>query len=388
MPKVKPYPKRADAVFKDLRCRAPGVYADWPEAQYHADEAASASKFRNLIVGPAYFWVNSPWNPSWIFDADSTAAQIEGKAYHCRIFEGPAAFAKRFVSPPRRADYPDAVDGQAALKAECSKLGLKVGGSIAELQQRLKESGEFDGEFWTDILARWEADNAGRIRLKDDVRATVELVARICEQMPSLGEVWKRGKPEVSICWIDRRGIPMRTRLDYWAPGEIIEGKTLANQLKQPFHINCVRTIVNEFYHLQCEVERDGAEAALQMPDDMWHGFTPEEINAYRAAGVPDVRLLMIGKAAPDIFQRILAPEVPIEFTHWPDGRRVEGEIPREPSQLWRSAENIRDHMAARFKSGWEHFGRKPWFEDSAPIGLTDREPGLNTSALSRDAEV
>lgn len=388
MSKAKGFPSKPDKCFRDLVTREPGVYAEIPEHEYHRDEAFSASKARNLVVGPAYFWSRTPWNPDYAGDDDSTAAQIEGKAYHKRILEGPEAFARAFANPPSKADHPNAIDGGTALKAACEALGLKKSGTIPELVARLKDSGEFKGEFWVDVLARWEADNKDKTRLPADTQAQVMLAARICEAHPAVGRIWESGRPEVSVFWINREGVPMRCRIDWWRPGEITELKTLANQMREPFNIRCTRTVVGEFYHVQACIEREAAEAAMQMPDSMWHGFSADEIAAYKAAIVPDVRLLMIGKSAPDIYQRILAPDVPVEFSHWEDGRPITGEVPREPSGLWKSAENIRAHMVARFKAGWQKHGREPWFEATLPIGLTDREPGLSTWALSRDAEV
>lgn len=388
MSKAKGFPMKPGKVFRDLVTRPPGVYADIPEHEYHRDEAFSASKARNLIVGPAHFWTTTPWNPDNNGDDDSTAAQIEGKAYHKRILEGPAAFDKSFANPPRKSDYPDAIDGSAALKAACDALGLKKSGTNPELVARLKESGEFKGEFWIDILARWEADNKDKQRLPADAQARVMLAARICEKHPDIGRIWESGRPEVSVFWNSPEGVPMRCRIDWWRPGEITELKTLANQMRNPFALQCTRTIVNEFYHVQACIERQAAEAALQMPDELWHGFTADEIAAYRKAGVPDVRILMIGKSAPDIYQRILAPEVPVEYARWEDGRPIVGDVPREPSEFWRSAENIRAHMVARFADGWMKFGRDPWFEAAPPIGLTDHEPGLSQWALARDTEV
>jgi len=388
MPKPKPFPRKPAPIFRDLQHRPPGVYADVPAGEYHPDEAFSASKLRNLIVGPAYFWSQTRWNPAYAGDDDATAAQISGQAHHTRHLEGPAVFAKRFAIPPRKSDYPDAVDGSAALKAACKALGLKVTGTNPELMANLKASGEFHGEFWLDIMDKWNAANADKTKISEALLAEVELVAKVFEAHPSIGKLWERGKPEVSIWWVNREGVPMRTRLDWWAPKEIIELKTVANAFRDNFNVKCTRTIAAEYYHVQTVIEREGVEAALQMPDDMWHGFTPEEVAAYKAGGLPDVRLLMMGKAAPDIYQRILAPEVPLDATHWADGRLVEGEIPREPSTLWRSGENIYAQIAARFARGWEVFGREPWFDVSAPTGLTDREPGLSTWALSREEEV
>lgn len=386
MTKAKPFPKKASPVFRDLQHRAPGIYRELPADEYHPDEAFSASKSRNLIVGPAYFWSQTRWNPA--YEDSDTDATLSGTAHHVRHLEGPAVFAKRFAIAPRKSDYPEAVDGSAALKAACKALGLKVTGTNPELAQRLKECGEFDGELWIDILDKWNAANADKTKISDALVQQVELVAKVFEAHPSIGKLYERGHPEVSVWWINRAGVPMRCRLDLWTPGEIIELKTVANAFRDNFNVKCTKTIAGEYYHVQALIEREAVEAALQMPDDMWHGFEPEQIAALKAGGIPDVRMLMMGKAAPDIYQRILAPEVPIDFTHWADGRRVEGEIQREPSTLWRSAENIYAHTSARFAHYWEQFGRAPWFEASAPIGLLDREPGLSTWALSREEEL
>lgn len=383
----KPFPARAGAAFKELKCRPPGVYKSLAAHEYHPDEAASFSKLRKLIVGPAYFWASTPWNSAYVLDGDQTDAMFAGQVYHCRVLEGPKVFAKRYGIAPSKADYPDALSGVAALKAECAKLGLKVGGTIAELSERLKSEDEFDGVLWDEIVAEWESENVGKQKITAALYAKVELAASICHAHPSLADVWARGFPEVSICWIGRDGLPMRCRPDYWCPGEVIEMKMHANKTSQPFHMSCTRTILSEYYHVQAAVEYEGVCAALEMPDELWHGFTPAEIAAYKAAGPPDIRMLMIGSSAPDVWQTIIAPDVPLEPAFWPDGKPVV-EVPREPSGLFRSAANIRNILGARFAHYFAHFGRNPWSDIAWPVGLTDRSPGIGEWALNKDMEL
>jgi len=380
---------KRDAAFKELQCREPGVYADWAAPEYHTDEAYSASTGRNLIVGPTYCWQNR-WGQ---IERPSTDAQIEGTAYHTRILEGPEVFAKRYPMPPSRADYPEAIDGGREFTQALGELGLKKSGTIAEQMQRLRDAGsEFKGKFWSDIMDRWRADHPGAMKLSPELIAKIELAAQICAMHPDIGEVWKVGKPEVSICYLSASGMPCRVRMDWLRPGEIIDLKTIANQMKNPMNVQAARTIVGEFYHVQAFNYVEALEQALLMPADMWHGFTAGEVAAHKATreeqGRPaDFRFLFIGKAAPDIVQRILAEEVPIDFAQWPDGREVQ-DVPREPSEVWRSARNIHEHVTARFAHFWKLYGRKPWYDRAGAIGLTNSHPGISTAALSRESEL
>jgi len=385
--KPKPFPMKPAPELAGLKCREPGVYADWPAREYHADEALSFSRERKLAIGPMAFWHSSPWNPNKVLDEDSTAAQIKGNAYHKRILEGSAAFAAAYAVPPTAADYPNALDGQRALAAELEANGLKKSGSVGELVARIKEN-KLPVQLMADVMAEWEKEHGKKQKLKPELLREVEFAASICEQHPDISPLFKRGRPEVSVCYITRAGVPMRMRMDWTAPGLIVDLKTMANSTGQPFPVAVARTITSEFYHVQARIAAEAYEAALQMPDECWHGFTPEEIAEYRAAPEPQFRFLFVGSPAPEICQRILGPEVPIDYAHFPDGTPVVGGPATEPSSLWRSAENIHEQMQARFYYFWKLYGRKPWFDAAPAIGLRDSSPGIFSGSLTRENEL
>jgi len=374
-----------------LQPRAPGVYLDWPEDDYHADEALSNSNLRRLMIGPAAFWVGTNWNPDKAPEDEKSDALVIGDAYHKRVNEGPEVFAKTYAVAPDPADYPGALmkgdEFKAAIKAlnEAKGTKIKVSGTNAELCAALREAG-YEGPLWPEIIAKWEDENAGAVKITPADMRKINLAAAILHALPDVGDVWTRGHPEVSVSWINRQGVPMRTRMDRWWPGTVFEFKTTANQMRQPFDVAAVRTMVGEYYHVQAVIHREGAEAALMMPDDMWHGFTPEQIAALKGGGIPDVRFLFIGKSAPDICQRVLAPNVPLDYAFHEDGRPVI-DVPRTESELWKSAENIYFQMCARFTHYFSMFGKSPWYNAKPAIGLRDTEPGMTSFALSRDAD-
>lgn len=356
--------------------RAHGVYADWPAAEYHACEAPSFSRLINLISGPAAYWRASPWNPDYA-NAPSEA-QLRGSALHCLALEGESAFRARYAAALDPALYPDALRGADALRAECRAHGLPVSGTMAEMAARLRPV-VGPGRIWLDIEAEWRAALADRIELSADAEAQVRVMAAALEAQPDFSAATSdvRAKSEVSVCF-ELAGVPMRARFDLWRPGEIIDLKRHAQRALEPYAMSAVRTIARNLYHVQAAIYRHAAMAALAMPDSCWHGFSAEEIAAFREAGAPDYRIVFCGAPVPSICQRIMAPQVPLGAR---DG-------PREPSALWQSAEVIVSYLIGAFAGNFARFGRAPWIEDSPARGLLDRDPGLSQWALSRDTEL
>lgn len=115
----------------------PGIYFGLTEDEYHADPSFSSSGIKDITVSPLDYWVKSWMNPNKV-DKEGPALRL-GKAYHKLILEGREAFEATYAVKPDKDDYPDALDGAAALKAYCESLDLKKSGSIAEMCARIRE---------------------------------------------------------------------------------------------------------------------------------------------------------------------------------------------------------------------------------------------------------
>lgn len=241
----------------------PGVYFNLPEAEYHADPAFSNSGCRKMLVSPLTFWINSPMNPDFVDKA--TDAMKRGKAMDKLIVEGHDAFDEAYEIAPDKADWPDAIDGQAALKAECKERGLKVGGTIAELCQRLRAE-DRDLVLWPDIIADRQARAGEKEIIKpaefDDFQA-----AWTCIQAhPSASKAFTGGRPQVSIFWIDAETSQRcKARLDYLKPRSIVDLKTFSNPFGLPVGKAVANAVANHRYHVQAYAYLEAVEQASVM---------------------------------------------------------------------------------------------------------------------------
>jgi hypothetical protein len=103
---------------------APGIYFGMADDDYHALPALSNSGIKKLAASPMIFWAATPWlskrRAKLIAEAKEKGEREHftmGKAYHCRIMEGPEAFASRFAVLLDPADYPDALESTDQIKA-------------------------------------------------------------------------------------------------------------------------------------------------------------------------------------------------------------------------------------------------------------------------------
>lgn len=101
---------------------APGLYFGMSDEAYHAIPALSNSGIKKLAASPMIFWASTSWLSEAKRKADEEAKREKGhytlgKAYHCRLMEGIDAYAARFAVALDPADYPDALESTAQIKA-------------------------------------------------------------------------------------------------------------------------------------------------------------------------------------------------------------------------------------------------------------------------------
>lgn len=241
---------------------ADGIYFGMSEEVYHADPALSASGIRNLLISPLDYWINSPLNPE--YEDRKTDSMVAGTAFHRRLLE-PERFAELYAGVPTKDDYPDAIDGADALKAECDRLGLKKNGRIEDLCCRILEA-EPSAQLWPVIRNRMIAEADGRILLKPDVIKDIERAARIVEAHQSAARAITGGHSEVSIFWTDPEyGVRMKSRLDYLKVRAIVDVKTFSNIYGRPLDVAITQAVANERYHVQAVVYDTAVSAAKAM---------------------------------------------------------------------------------------------------------------------------
>lgn len=266
-------------MVSDLQFMKPGIYFALPEAEYHANPSFSASGAKNMLVSPLTYWINSALNPDR--QEKDTDAFTTGKAFDCRIIEGPAAFGQRYAVAPDKEDYPDAIMDGAGLRARCGELGLVKVGSNSELCDRILEV-DPEAELWWDVLRIFNETHAGKVVIKSDVAAEISRQARIVELHDSARKAFAGGYPQVSVFWVDlETGVPMKCRVDFLKVRATIDLKTFSNPFAMPLDTVVARAVANYRYHVQAAVYCDGVENAKLLYRahgfDCVHGEVPKE---------------------------------------------------------------------------------------------------------------
>lgn len=246
---------------------ADGIYFGLPEADYHAAPGLSASGSKNMMISAADFWHRSWMNPDR--EDKSTAAQMAGKARHCRIFEGRAAFEGRFYFPLDKADYPGllvTVDDMAEyLKSALTDDKIKTPKKKADIIEFITANFKSPPPIWDLLTAEHEADNEGKESISRDVEDNIEIQAVVMANHLDVSKLLVGGVPEVSIFWTcTDTGIPMKSRIDYIAPTYAVDLKNFANPLGKPVRRAIVTAMANGRSHIQCSMYLEAIDRAIE----------------------------------------------------------------------------------------------------------------------------
>jgi hypothetical protein len=175
------------------------------------------------------------------------------------VLEGEAAFAKAFAEEPSPDGHPGCLVTLEDLKAKCRELGEPVSGIKAELAKRIKAK---DGSaiILEDILGTFRAmvERDGLEVLKPDAMREVREAAASIRLNPHLARAFEGGVPEVSVFWVDERGLPCKCRLDYLKPRTIVDIKKCANVRERPFDVAAILAVAEYRYDISARHYLDG----------------------------------------------------------------------------------------------------------------------------------
>ncbi len=204
-----------------------GIYFGMPAESYHASTALSATGCKQLMVGPANFWRQSPMNRDKSAEEPSDA-QILGTAFHKRFLEGRSEFYRHYVRKLDASDHPDAIDGMEALREYGAALGVK-GRSIEKLCAAILEK-DPDAKLWPILKENHAVANANKEMLSAGIMRRIEQSAGFVETNKDAHRALSDGYPEVSLFWEDdESGVRMKARLDYLKWLSVVDLKTFAN---------------------------------------------------------------------------------------------------------------------------------------------------------------
>jgi hypothetical protein len=342
-----------------------GIYFDLDEEIYFAQHRLSNSGIKLLRQSPMDFWVRSWLNETPLpAGDDDTFAKTLGKAYHKRIVEGKDVFNRHFVRKLDANDYPAALVSHGDLKARCKHLDLKVGGSKDDLTTRLLDHYDSPGEdgdeveIFDRILSAYGREHANKTYLSDDVIIRIEAAAQMLDRHPQLCKAFTGGEPEVTVMWTDREtGVKMKARFDYLKPNVIVDLKSFSNPHGKPTAIAVASTVANYKYQMQVATYLEAAEQLPRLLDRVHppaNGDT-EAFSAWCKMVVEPTKDFLF------IFQQTGVAPVTIARLF--------------PRNLTYDVARIQMRQSIiMFAEYTQHFGNKPWIEETEIESFTDED--------------
>lgn len=198
-----------------------GIHFGLDEADYHSDISLGSGSIRDLATNPIYYWRESWMNPLREEPAE-TPALLYGRALHCLVLEGPAAFSSRYAPTLVPADYPDACVTADDIKERLrgvdasvrKELGIKLSDGKELLIEHLRKV-DASAVVWDELVGvyRDECADAGVTIIPNAMHSEVIQAAAYILSEPTVANAFTGGAAEVSLFWT-QDGVPMKARLD------------------------------------------------------------------------------------------------------------------------------------------------------------------------------
>ena len=227
----------------------PGLYLDFPEAFYLSINAVSSTALRAMMVSPLDCWAKTV-DPDREQPAD-TPATLRGKAAHKLIVEGKKAFFRTYACNLDPADHPGCLVTMDEMRAECERMGIKPGRSLATAAEALAANGFPQERLFQLLKQDWEKRIGDRTILP---RADYDAIERLSQMVAesNLEKIFANGFPEVSLFWVDQRtNLRCKARIDYLKSGAFVDLKTFSNIADKPLDVAIAHTFIFNRYHVQ-----------------------------------------------------------------------------------------------------------------------------------------
>jgi hypothetical protein len=340
---------------------ADGIYFDMPFETYLAAPAVGSGALRDALADPLLFWSRSWMNP----DKEPEEAKdhlLYGRAFHCRILEGPDEFAARYYVEPNKADYTNLIETDDDLRRTLAEFEVKPksGAKAVRIAQLLELWPE--AEIWDVIKANAELLNWGKEAIKAVWWSRFQMAGELIDQNQALLPLVSEGYSEVSLFWhCPRTGIPKKMRVDRLHLAGMLDVKTFANMHNNSFKRAIPKVIANEKYCFQRSHYLEGAQVVRALVrsehlDAIHHGlpgqtFTPEQQERNREQA--DFALAWAKHDEPDWWRWL--------FVQKGDAPTVMAvELPTD-GMLREQFDLLCEDASAIIREMAETFGGKPW---------------------------
>lgn len=365
-PPERPFPIETLGLPEWAMPPAPGLYFGMPDEFYHQKFALSASGTKLMYSSELDWWARSALNPRYAevleYEVD-TAAQMYGRALHCLVLEGRAAFNSHFVPPIRKSNYPDALDTMVDMRNMIERLNegrekadrIKKSGTKEDLEDAILRERPAT-PIWRAIQEHYAEVNKGKTVMKDADLAEVEMAAAMITKDPNLKDIFTNGYPEVSIFYTcQHTGIPCKARFDWLGVDEVVDLKSFQDRAMRPIDEAVRREMNARSYGKQAVWYLDAAS------------YIPAMIKAGRVFGEPEPSFLDAlvkhkGKQFRFVFSR--KGPAPLARARWFSPELGVYDIFK--------AEN--DEAKQRFAWCLQTFGSEPWISSQPTQHFTDDE--------------
>jgi exodeoxyribonuclease VIII len=197
----------------------PGIYADIPNATYHAGPGISKSGLDLVARSPLHYW-NRYLNPDRE-PVEPTPAMQLGTAIHTAVLE-PDRFADEYAIAPK-------------------------------VDRRTKDGKSTWEAFQTECLIQ------KRTPISADDYAVCAAISRQLHHHPAAAVLFKAGIAEQSVFWNDPdTGVLCKCRPDWLLTGAMVDVKSTRDASRDAF----ARSVVNYDYHVQAAWYLDGIAQA------------------------------------------------------------------------------------------------------------------------------
>jgi hypothetical protein len=242
----------------------PGIYFGVPEGKYHEDQSLGSTSLKELVIDPVEYQHERLYPGV----EKETMALKWGHAIHCRALEGRLSLAERFAIAPAVTDYKDALVTMDHLRSHCRLIGVKPGKKKEEAIAAIRE---FDKDvlIWDEIVAKFEADNAGRTIIPRDAIDHIEMAVRWMQRERKLAPVMKdgtfvAGASEVSIFYMEN-GVRLKARIDHLLSHAIIDLKSFRPFFKERAIEAAKKAVSRMRYDLQAGAYIKALRAAAKL---------------------------------------------------------------------------------------------------------------------------
>lgn len=366
----------------------PGIYFGMSEEAYFALPALSASGIKDLAASPMLFWAKCDWlsekarKEKAKREAEEKIHRTIGKAYHCRILEGPEAYVTRFACELSAEQCEGALESTDQIKAAINGFGQKPWSKVpdelpnGQAYERAARKEDWirqliaqdpDARILANLQQQHREANAGKSFVPSDAHDEIEISARMIEADPDNRHAVQGGYPEVVLIWTDEAtGVPMKARVDYLKIKAIVDLKTIANEHRS-IENAIRRSIANYAYNFQPRVYAEGVAAvkkvlradplAWALRDD-WNAEQCAAAHAWREKWVahedePDFWFLFQAKPPAPVTRLV---RYPLHGTT----NMITGDIVRS--------------CQIKFRKLSETYGTSPWLDLAPPYDIADED--------------